>query len=62
MPEDEHLDTTAMTIRTALRTSSNRAAVRMLQDIGIASAVDYAKRLGVGDVPSVRRWRSAQAT
>jgi membrane carboxypeptidase/penicillin-binding protein len=42
-----------MTIRTALRTSSNRAAVRMLQDIGIPKAVDYAKRLGVGDVPSV---------
>ena len=52
-PEDEHLDTDSMTMRTALRTSSNRAAVRMLQEVGIAKTVDYAKHMGVGDVPSV---------
>ena len=40
-------------MRTALRTSSNRAAVRMLEEVGIPSAVSYAKRLGVGSVPSV---------
>ena len=32
MPEDEHLESSAMTMRTALRTSSNRAAVRALPD------------------------------
>ena len=42
-----------MTIRTALRTSSNRAAVRMLQNVGIAKTVDYARRLGIGTLPSV---------
>ena len=52
-PEDEHLATPFMTMRTALRTSSNRAAVHMLDDVGIPSTVELAKRMGVGDVPSV---------
>jgi membrane carboxypeptidase/penicillin-binding protein len=42
-----------MTLRTALRTSSNRAAVRLLQQVGIDRTVAYAKQLGVGSVPSV---------
>jgi len=53
VPEDEHSDGSPMTMRTALRMSSNRAAVRMLEDVGIPITVDYAKRLGVGSVPSV---------
>jgi penicillin-binding protein 1A len=53
VPEDEHLDSPSMTMRTALRTSSNRAAVRVLENVGIPVAVQYAKRLGVGSVPSV---------
>ena len=53
MPEDEHSTGDAMTLRTALRTSSNRAAVRLLQEVGIAATVGYAQQLGVGDVPSV---------
>ncbi len=52
-PEEGHAGGDAMSIRTALRTSSNRAAVRLLQDIGIYRAVAYAKSMGVGDVPSV---------
>jgi penicillin-binding protein 1A len=40
-------------MRTALRLSSNRAAVRLLQEIGIPHTVQYARTLGVGDVPSV---------
>ncbi len=52
-PEDEHLTGDSITMRAALRTSSNRAAVQMLQQIGIPRAVSIAKRLGVGDVPSV---------
>ena len=53
MPEDEHATTPSMTLRTALRTSSNRAAVRLLEEVGIPPTVAYAKRLGVGLVPSV---------
>jgi penicillin-binding protein 1A len=53
VPEDEHSEGSSMTMRAALKTSSNRAAVRMLEDVGIPIAVQYAKRLGVGSVPSV---------
>ncbi|HUP41310.1 MAG TPA: PBP1A family penicillin-binding protein [Vicinamibacterales bacterium] len=53
LPEDEHSNAPSMTIRTALRTSSNRAAVRMLETVGIERAVSYAKNLGVGAVPNV---------
>ena len=42
-----------MTLRTALRTSSNRAAVRLLQRVGIPRTVQYARDMGVGDVPGV---------
>ena len=53
VPEDEHSDATSMTLRTALRTSSNRAAVQLLNTVGIPKAVDYAKRMNVGTPPSV---------
>jgi 1A family penicillin-binding protein len=53
VPEDEHVSGNAMTMRTALRTSSNRAAVRMLQQVGIPETVKHAERLGVGSLPSV---------
>jgi 1A family penicillin-binding protein len=52
-PEDEHSSGSSLTLRTALRTSSNRAAVRLLQEVGISRTVQYAKDMGVGDVPSV---------
>jgi penicillin-binding protein 1A len=52
-PEDEHAESDSMTLRTALRTSSNRAAVRLLELVGIEHAVKYAGDLGVGSVPSV---------
>ena len=53
IPEDEHSDGSAMTVRAALRTSSNRAAVRMLEQVGIANTVAQAKKMGMGNVPSV---------
>jgi penicillin-binding protein 1A len=53
VPEDEHSDASSMTLRTALRTSSNRAAVQLLNTVGIAKAVQYAERLNVGTPPSV---------
>jgi penicillin-binding protein 1A len=42
-----------MTMRSALKISSNRAAVRMLTTVGIPTAVSYAQRLNVGTPPSV---------
>ena len=52
-PEDEHSTTDSMSLRTALRTSSNRAAVQLLSRVGIPRTVEYAKTMGVGDMPSV---------
>ena len=53
VPEDGHAGGESMTMRSALRISSNRAAVQMLQQVGIAPTVRYAERLGLGTVPSV---------
>jgi penicillin-binding protein 1A len=53
VPDDGHSSASSMTMRAALKTSSNRAAVRMLQEIGVPTAVSYADRLGVGPVPAV---------
>jgi len=53
VPEDEHSSASSMTLRTGLRTSSNRAAVRLLQEVGIGRTVQNAKNMGIGDVPAV---------
>jgi len=53
VPEDGHSNADSMTMRAALRISSNRAAVQMLNTIGIPKAVSYAERLNVGTPPSV---------
>ena len=53
VPEDEHTTASSMTLRTALRTSSNRAAVQLLNTVGIDRAVSYAQKLNVGTPPSV---------
>jgi penicillin-binding protein 1A len=53
LPEDEHSAAASMTMRTALRTSSNRAAVRMLETVGIERTVFYANDLGIGALPNV---------
>jgi len=50
---DDHGGSDAMTMRAALRTSSNRAAVQLLQQVGIPTAVRYAQRLGIGNLPAV---------
>jgi 1A family penicillin-binding protein len=52
-PEDEHSSAGSMSLRAGLRMSSNRAAVRLLQQVGIGRTVQYAKTMGVGNVPSV---------
>jgi penicillin-binding protein 1A len=53
VPEDEHSDASAMTLRTALRTSSNRAAVQLLDAVGIQKTVSYAEKLHIPTPPSV---------
>ena len=53
LPEDEHSTAASMTMRTALRTSSNRAAVRMLETVGLERTVSYANDLGIGAMPNV---------
>ncbi len=53
VPEDGHSSASSMTMRSALRISSNRAAVQMLNTIGIPAAVSYAEKLHVGTPPSV---------
>ncbi|HXE81529.1 MAG TPA: PBP1A family penicillin-binding protein [Vicinamibacterales bacterium] len=52
-PDDEHAGSGALTLRSALRMSSNRAAVRLLEHVGIDRTVSYAKAMGVGSLPSV---------
>ena len=52
-PDDEHGGDTELTLRAALRTSSNRAAVRLIHEIGVRKAVDYARKVGLNDMPAV---------
>jgi penicillin-binding protein 1A len=53
VPEDGHLEADSISMRAALRVSSNRAAVRVIEDVGIPVAVDYAERFGMKDMPKV---------
>jgi penicillin-binding protein 1A len=53
VPEDEHSNANSMTMRSALKISSNRAAVQMLNTVGIPGAVSFAQKLNVGTPPSV---------
>jgi len=53
LPADEH-EAPTYTLRQALVVSSNRAAARLLQQIGISSAQYYAKQLGItSPLPSI---------
>lgn len=53
VPSDDHSEGGSMTMRTALRTSSNRAAAQMIRTVGVDTTVEYAKRLELGDMPAV---------
>jgi penicillin-binding protein 1A len=53
IPEDEHLESSSMIMRTALRTSSNRAAVRTFQTVGLNQEMSAIDRLQFGDIPRV---------
>jgi penicillin-binding protein 1A len=53
VPEDGHSSASSMTMRSALKISSNRAAVQMLTTVGIPAAVSSAQKLNVGTPASV---------
>lgn len=52
-PDDGHGEADQMTLRAALRVSSNRAAVRLLDSLGIEQAIRYARTVGMTDLPPV---------
>jgi penicillin-binding protein 1A len=52
-PDDEHLEDDAVSLRDGLRMSSNRAAVRLLDEIGLKRTIKSAKGFGFNDLPVV---------
>jgi penicillin-binding protein 1A len=53
LPDDEHGGEASLDLRNALRVSSNRAAIRLLQEVGIPSVVTLANTLGLEKQPAV---------
>jgi 1A family penicillin-binding protein len=53
LPDDGHAGQSSLDLRNALRISSNRAAIRLLQQIGIPSVVTLTDTLGLGKQPAV---------
>jgi len=51
LPEEAHSTADSMTMRTGLRTSSNRAALQVLRAVTIPTAVSYAEKLGLQAPP-----------
>ncbi|HXW04966.1 MAG TPA: PBP1A family penicillin-binding protein, partial [Vicinamibacterales bacterium] len=52
-PDDEHVSESSLTLREALRVSSNRAAVRLLDDVGLQRTLNTARAFGFADLPNV---------
>lgn len=52
LPGGEH-EQESTTLRNALVHSSNRAAVHLLQRVGLAATIDLANRVGLDDMPAV---------
>jgi 1A family penicillin-binding protein len=53
LPDDDHTNE-SVTLRQALVISSNRAAVRLMQLVGVSTTLTYARRLGItSPLPSV---------
>src|SRR5580765_4486577 len=53
LPDDGHAGEASLDLRNALRVSSNRAAIRLLQQVGIPRVVDLANTLGLEKQPAV---------
>ncbi len=52
-PDDEHVSESSLTLRDALRVSSNRAAVRLLDDVGLQRTLNMARAFGFENLPNV---------
>jgi membrane carboxypeptidase/penicillin-binding protein len=52
-PDDEHVEDESITLRDGLRLSSNRAAVRLLTDVGLKQTLKSARGFGFDDLPMV---------
>ena len=52
-PDDEHVSESSLTLREALRVSSNRAAVRLLDEVGLQRTLDMAGAFGFERLPNV---------
>ena len=52
-PDDEHATEGSMTLRDGLRRSSNRAAVHLLDEIGLSRTLRSARAFGFADLPNV---------
>jgi 1A family penicillin-binding protein len=52
-PDDEHLEEDSVTLRDGLRLSSNRAAVKLLSEIGLPKTMKSARAFGFDDLPNV---------
>jgi 1A family penicillin-binding protein len=52
-PDDEHVSESSLTLREALRVSSNRAAVRLLDDVGLQRTLTTARAFGFENLPNV---------
>ena len=52
-PDDEHVEHEELTLREGLRLSSNRAAVRLLEEVGLQPTIESAERFGFEDLPVV---------
>jgi penicillin-binding protein 1A len=52
-PDDEHFGDEGVTLRDGLRLSSNRAAVQLMQTVGVAKTIRAASAFGFGDLPIV---------
>jgi penicillin-binding protein 1A len=52
-PDDEHVEDESITLRDGLRLSSNRAAVRLLTDVGLKQTLKSARGFGFEDLPMV---------
>jgi 1A family penicillin-binding protein len=53
LPDDGHAGEASLDLRNALRVSSNRAAIRLLQQVGIPRVVDLANTFGLEKQPAV---------
>jgi penicillin-binding protein 1A len=53
LPDDEHVEGHSIALRDALRLSSNRAAIQVMDHVGIDLVVRYARAFGLDRLPAV---------